>query len=103
MNIHFVSRQKECVHTVDNARIDAFNAVRPLDLDRDDQEQMIGFSTDVALPQVEQIHVVRQGLAAFNLEKDASAANGSKPIWSQPGRVVKKEVGPLARELQRRS
>src|SRR5580765_4984734 len=103
MNVHFVSSQKECVHAVDNARIDAFNAVRPLDLDRDDQEQMIGFATDVAFPQIEQIHVVRQGLAAFNLEKDASTAHGSKPIWTQPGRVAKKEVCPLARELQRRS
>ena len=48
----------------------------------DDKEEVIGLRADVALPQIQQIHVVGKGLSSFYLHQDSGGPDRAEVVRS---------------------
>jgi hypothetical protein len=66
----------------------------------DEEEEVGGGAGDVALPEVEQIHVVGGGFAAFDFEQDADAVQVHEVVGAEASDGVGEEAFALAVEAE---
>jgi len=85
----------------DDAGVDAVGRPGAMHDQRDQKYEVVGFSTDMALPEIEQIHVVGDRLATLDLENDPCPTERAIPVGSQPNGVLGEQICLLARKAQR--
>src|SRR5205085_1939429 len=65
---------------------------------RNQEKEVVSVRADVALPEVEQVHVVDRGLASLDFEDDAGLAHRHEVIWAERAGVLREETRGLVAE-----